>query len=142
MIFPTEKILRASVQNMRDHLNGVGVRIGLFKNDWAEDCTPLLGDFTEANFDGYARQNPGTWTGPFFADPVASIQASLCTFNCTGSTTPNTIYGYFAVNNSDGLLIWAEKNPAGPVTINANGQTYVVVPIWQEATWDLIPCPV
>lgn len=142
MIFASEKALRAQAQNMRDYLNNQGSKVMLFKNDWVEDCVPLIADLTEANFDGYARQTVGTWLGPFWASPVASTSAPLVTFTCTGGGTPNTIYGYGLVSIADGLLLWAEKNPAGPVTISAAGQVYVVVPNWSEATWDLIPCPV
>jgi hypothetical protein len=120
------------------------LRLHLFKNNWPEDCGPLLADLEEADFDGYASVLLNlNWGSPSVAGHVAQIlYPAIITFTCTGATTPNDIYGYYLTSSDSADLKIVEKNPAGPVTLSAAGQPYVVVPVFQFASWDLVPCPV
>lgn len=99
----------------------------LFQNNHA----PLHGDtisaFTEATFAGYAAINLGSWGGAYLsADFHGWADETLRTFTSTGGSPVNTIYGYFITKGSSDLL-WAEV-AAVPVTINAAGQVYQVLP--------------
>lgn len=119
--------------------------VHLFKNDWTEDCDPVAGDFTEANFSGYAAiAMAGNWSStPSYAGGAATVQGpGIATFTHNGGGTANDIYGYWLTRTSDGTFLFAEKNPAGPVTLSTNGQIYVVVPTFSIGQWDLTPCPV
>ncbi len=44
----------------------------------------------------------------------------------------NTIYGYY-ITDLTGALLWAELAPA-PITINASGQTYSVLPRFADTS--------
>ena len=93
--------------------------------------TFVYGDFTEADFDGYSSQiiYSASWSAATInVDGEAERTSADLTFTCTGSVTPNDIYGYF-VHDDYGTVVWASKF-AAPVTMDTNGQTIVIPPIF------------
>lgn len=117
----------------------------LFKNNWTETCDPVIGDFTPADFSGYANVvMGGNWSSvPSYAGFASTVQGpGIATFTHNGGGVSNDIYGYYVKRTSDNQFLFAEKNPSGPVTMSTNGQIYVVVPVFSEGQWDLNPCPV
>lgn len=90
--------------------------------------TTVLTDFVEATFSGYGTGLVvGSWNASTWVDPRAIADAAPLYWTHNGGATSNLIYGYF-VTDGGGLLAWAEVNPSGPITINAAGQTYAVIP--------------
>lgn len=103
----------------------------LYKNNYTPLGTSVAADFTEANFDGYAAIRINDFgAAALDGSNQAHIDAPIKTFTCTGATTSNDIYGYYYTRADDGTLVSAERNAAGPFTINAAGLTYSVVPRW------------
>lgn len=98
----------------------------LFKNNYTPVRGMSAGDFTEANFPGYAAQALNDF-GAVGTNGLgkAETDSGIHTFLCTGSGTPNDIYGWYATS-SLGVVEMAERNPAGPVTLNAAGIPYSV----------------
>lgn len=84
--------------------------IKLFKND----ITPLLGttvigDFTEATFDGYTSHTLSSWGGVSLTYPYALSEHALILWLCTGpGGGSQTVYGYW-IEDEDGDLALAEK---------------------------------
>jgi len=100
----------------------------LFQNNYTPINTSVLGDFVEADFDGYARITLTGWSAPALnVDNKAETSLAAQIFTMTGSTTPNDIYGVFVVS-STGALLYAEVDPSGPVTMDTDGQFYGYVP--------------
>jgi hypothetical protein len=96
----------------------VNLTLHLFKNDYTPHRESVIGDFTEADFDGYApvALDWGQWTGP---NSVGGVAVSLYgsgfqTF--TPATGTQDIYGYYVTDAEDEICIWAERFPTVVVT--------------------------
>jgi len=100
----------------------------LYKNNYTPIDTSVVGDFTSADFDGYASIALGPWGAPYTNGAgKAETDETVRTFTMTGAVTPNTIYGY-TVQTAGGALVWAERNPAGGILLDGAGQVYSVLP--------------
>lgn len=104
------------------------VVLRLYKNN----VTPpvdgdVVGNYTEADFGGYASQVLSVFPASSWVSPRATTTAAAQVFTATGASA-NTIYGYY-VTDSGGLLVYAERNAAGGVVIGSAGQTYTVTPV-------------
>lgn len=103
--------------------------LGLYKNNVTPDDETVFADLVEADFDGYSRIDLDNWGAAFEnAAGIAESDEQLRVFSCTGSTTANDIYGYFLMAPGSTYL-GAQRNPAGPTTIDTAGQTYPVQPV-------------
>lgn len=79
----------------------------LFVNQITPTPQTAIGDFVEAAFDGYAPIVGSTW-GPPWSDVVGTGYESggQAQYTCTGSTTPQTVYGYYiTVGTSPGEVL-------------------------------------
>lgn len=87
----------------------------LFQNDYIPDANTDTANFTEANFGGYAAQNP-TW-GAVATDVEGNATTTSNTLNFASSSAgPQTIYGYYVVDNA-GAYTFGERFPA-PIAIS------------------------
>jgi hypothetical protein len=98
----------------------------LYVNDVFPGEGDTAGTFTEAAGFGYAAK---TLTGPGWTivngDPTtASYAAQVFTF--TGAL--GNVFGYFIVQVTSGILLWAERFPDGPYNVVSNGTTITVTP--------------
>lgn len=99
-----------------------GGKIHLYKTSISLSGTTVLADFTEADYDGYAAATVTTWNSPVInVDGKAEATAPGTFFSPTGSTTPNTIYGYYFTDSTGGILLFAEsfdtpQNMSGPTS--------------------------
>lgn len=87
------------------------LQVGLFTNNLTINNQTTLSNLVEANFDGYARQSPGTWSGLLAnQDGSWSVNSELVAFSATDGTVPNTIYGYFVhdTSSSSTVLLFCE----------------------------------
>lgn len=100
----------------------------LFQNNYTPVAGSVAGDFTECTFSGYgAGQTITGWASAAVTGSIASAAAAALTWTHNGGGTSNNIYGMYVVD-AGGVLIWAERDPAAPFAISANGQTYTVTP--------------
>lgn len=72
--------------------------VHLFQNDIIPTPTSLISEFTEADYDGYAAKDLVVTSPPSafvseFGDVIAQFPHVV--FQPTGTTTPNTIYGWW-----------------------------------------------
>lgn len=96
----------------------------LYQNNFTPGTGTLTGDFTEANFDGYASITVAAYN-PVALDPVSGdyfiSNATPLVFTDTGNTTPNTIYGWY-LTDAGGETIDCGRFDA-PVVMDANLKT-------------------
>lgn len=106
--------------------NGGNVNLRLFKNNHTPSETDDDSDYTEADFDGYSAMSLTSWTPAYLnGSNEAEIDEINRTFTQTGTGTTNDIYGYY-VTNTSGDVVYAERDPAGPVAMNATGKTLTI----------------
>lgn len=94
----------------------------LFKNNHTPAVTDTNGNYTEANFSGYAAFALSTWNAAFVnADGKGEIDATPHSFVHNGGATANTIYGAYVTDDGDNV-VYAERFSA-PISMSANGDT-------------------
>jgi hypothetical protein len=84
-------------------------KLHLFQNNIVPSPASLLADFTEATYDGYAAGSMPLSGGPYRRTDNSFAIASTFSFNMTGSTTPNNIYGYYLTDFTNAQLIAAAR---------------------------------
>ena len=100
------------------------VRVKLFRNNFVPGAATVIGDFTEANFNGYTAGGK-TLTNPFGtvtttgAGYAEIVSPDVLTWICTDGLAPNSVYGYWVVDDIP-LLLWTEKFDA-PIDMTATG---------------------
>jgi hypothetical protein len=107
--------------------NGGPYVIRLFQNDHTPDPADVLADYTEADFSGYAELDLDGWAAAVTVSGRAQIVATLKVWTHSAGAVDNDIYGYYVVN-AGGALVWAERDPNAPVTVDTAGQEYNVLP--------------
>jgi len=89
---------------------GTGSTLHLFKNNLLSSPTVGIGDFVEADFDGYSTDGPHTdWLKVVDPDvhrgsivlPTETLQTVVGNTNL-----PQVIYGYYVVGNTGELCCW------------------------------------
>lgn len=98
----------------------VWVGLHLFKNNHVPDVTDVNGDYTEANFSGYAAISALSFGAAFVnPDGKGEVDASPESFTHNGGGTSNTIYGAY-VTDDGGDVVYAERFGA-PISMASNG---------------------
>lgn len=113
---------------LRAAMNGLGMRIRLNKNDKTPADADVLGDYTEADFSGYAVGVLGNMGFPSTAGGKAITVGDPVSFVHNGGATPNDIYGYYITDTAGTLLYWAERFTTPPINMSANGNRIIVTP--------------
>lgn len=102
----------------------------LFKNNYTPLHTSAIGDFTEADFDGYARIVLTGWPAAALdGNNKASTFLAYQTFTKAGAITANDIYGAFVLDFA-GNLLYAERFASGPFTLSVPGQKLLYQPVF------------
>lgn len=81
----------------------------LYKNNYTPGGSSTAANFTEADFTNYTAKtlNRSNWSAATSVANKAQSSYSNQTWTC--GTTGNTIYGYYIVGATSGVLLWAEK---------------------------------
>lgn len=101
----------------------------LYKNNYTPAPGSAIGNYTEADFDGYAAQPivAADWGNVTLLNHVASIQSDTpCEFVADAGPGPGQeIFGYY-VTDSDGAYLWGERfqisrtvNPEDTLSVTA-----------------------
>ncbi len=108
-------------------------KLHLYKNNHAPVHGDTVSAYTESDFVGYAAVALTAWGAPYLtADFHAYIDEVVETFTAGLVVGSQSVYGYY-VTDLAGVLIWAELAPS-PVTINAAGQTFAVLPRFSDTS--------
>lgn len=124
--------LSTILSELRTNWNATAIRIHLFKSNTTPTTSSVLGDFTEADFAGYAAQDLVTWAAPSVAAHVARMTAANRTFTRSTTGAAQNIYGYYVTDNSDTVLLWAERDGAAPIILTNAGDSYTITPALSE----------
>lgn len=113
---------------IRATINANNVFLALFQNDKTPANGDVLADYTVCDFDGYATKSLNNFSIPITVAGRAYIAEALQVFLATGGVTPNDVYGYYVIDAGGTTVLWAERFPGAPISINAAGQTVPVTP--------------
>lgn len=122
-----------SERNLIDRLlngnTGENLLLKLFKNDVTPGESTVVGDFTEADFSGYAAKTltNSSWAAAT-TDGGGSSSSSYAEQTFTPTADPaQDIYGYYIVGATSGKLMWAERFSDAPRNV-AGGDDLKVTP--------------
>jgi hypothetical protein len=98
----------------------------LFINNITPSDTDTTATFTQAGFPGYAAitLTGASWNAASGGSITYSAQQS---WTCSGSSTDD-VYGYYVVQVTSGILLWAERDGAAPAAVRNSGDVIRVTP--------------
>lgn len=101
----------------------------IFQNDLTPTSASVVGDFTEADFTGYAAVNltAANW-GKSLASTVVLLYNTAVAFTSSAGEQAQDIYGYYVTRTTTGDLVYSERFPDGPYSIVNNGDKVSVTP--------------
>lgn len=103
--------------------------IGLIKAPFTPSPNLAIGDITEANYTGYARQGIGTPTVTFTgSDGLEYVEGTTRQFMPSDTITPNTIYGMFLTTGSGTVTLWGTDAFGSPVYLTGPGHQVTITP--------------
>lgn len=81
----------------------------LYKTDVTPAESDTAGSYTVADFTDYANKTltRSGWAGASTAGGTTTTSYAQQSWTC--GATGNTIYGYFVIGTTSGVLLWAEK---------------------------------
>lgn len=102
-------IPNAAEEAFLDLILATNYTLKLFSSDTTPTEATVAGDLTEATFTGYAAINltGGSWTTTQ-GDPTTGTYAQQ-TFTRSSTGVAQSIYGYYVVTTTGGLLRWVER---------------------------------
>lgn len=98
----------------------------LFQNNITPSDTDTAATYTEATFTGYAglALTGATWGAA--AGGIITYSAQQ-TFTSTGVVS-NSIYGYYVVQTTSGILMWSERDASAPFVVSNVGDAVKLTP--------------
>lgn len=121
-------VLAAIIGNVLNATGPVNTHVKLAVLPFNPTPTSDPTTFTEATFDGYAAKAITSWSTPYFdaLGNAKTLSGVLASWTPTGSTTANTIGGYWLVAG-DGTYLGGEVFNT-PVPMHGTGTTLAIVP--------------
>lgn len=111
-------------------------KLRLFVNDYTPVDGSLVASFTEMTTLGYAEKTltKTSWVVTQGADgAVAEAAYAVQTWSFTAGTLVN-VYGYYIVDTTTGLLLWAERFPSAKPIQNTGDQIIITPKITNSRT--------
>lgn len=112
-----DKMLRDALVTNEDYV------LKLYKNDYTPDDSSVEASFVEADFTNYvavtltrANWNPAVTN----ANGKAETSYGTSPISWTCGATGNTIYGYYVIGATSGVVLWAERFSVPRVMSNGN----------------------
>lgn len=107
-------------------------KLGLFKSNYTPAHDTTLASFTEADYAGYARidLDPADWNDPTSGLPTSTIIFGIGAQVFLATASSQQVYGYFVLDATETLVLWAERFAGAPFTITTTIPA-VVVPVMQ-----------
>lgn len=97
----------------------------LFKNNLTIDANTVVGDFTIADYSGYSNQAFTLGTPATDGDGKAYSLSGDISFPLAGSGT-QTVYGWYALNNTGGLIFAKKFDAAVTVSTTVKVDTFTI----------------
>lgn len=100
---------------------------GLFQNNYVPVAGMTLASFAAATFNGYAVKAVNYAVAAVITPGgKGSITANLLTWTPAGIAIQNTIFGYYVYRVGDGIVFYAERNPAGGIVVGNDLSPFTV----------------
>jgi len=105
------------------------LHLHLFKNNFTPGFTTVLADFTESDFAGYAvvDVDPANWPTPTSVANRAQSIYQPAPLIFTPSSGSQNAYGYYLTDNSDSVVMLAERFNDAPQLITPTAPALVVL---------------
>lgn len=118
------------LETIRAAFNVDGLVAHLYAANLTPDRTTTLAALlaAEADFDGYAPITVAGWVSVTVAGHVGLTAPDLLVWEKTAGPTPNDLYGGFITDAGNTLLLWSERDPLAPFTINDTSNHYSWLP--------------
>lgn len=98
----------------------------LFQNNITPSDTDTAGTYTVATFTGYA--DIGLTGASWNAASAGSIAYSAQQTFTSSGVVSNSIYGYYIIQASSGILMWSERDASAPFTVANIGDAVKLTP--------------
>lgn len=97
-----------------------GYYLKLYQNNYTPDANSAPGSFTEATFTNYAVMTlaRATWNASVIVSGAAQTSYGSSPLSWTCGASGNTIYGYYVVGATSGVVLWAELFATSRVLAN------------------------
>lgn len=117
-----------ALQNFLNKTTPQNQTLKLYKSNTTPAETDTAATYTEATFTGYASKalTGASWTVTEGAP--SSAAAAQQTFTSSADQTTENIYGYFVVQTTSGIIMWAERFTAAPYAITNNADAILLTP--------------
>ena len=110
---------------LKNYLNNTAPqdqKLKLYTNNITPGEGDTAGTFTEATFTGYSAASLAGANWDFTSgDPSFAQYNVTLFFTSTANQTAQSIYGFYVVQASSGILMWAERFTTAPFSIALNG---------------------
>lgn len=107
-------------------------RVGLFQNDIDPKEWFTISAIVPCNFSGYdGLHDMLTWNTAVMVGNQAVAKQPERFWVHDGGAVQGYVYGYYVVDD-EGELLWAERDPNGPVPMFYAGNLYRCVPTWSQ----------
>lgn len=114
---------------IRLFLNVGTCRVRLFVNDHIPAHSDTNATYTEASFPGYAPVPLTAWSAGLVVNSLWGIHHPQVLFTLSTSGGPYLVYGYY-VTAAPARLLWAQRDPAAPISLANAGDTYPITPVF------------
>lgn len=117
-----------ALKNFLNHTAPQSQLMKLYTNNITPGETDTHSTYTEMSTQGYASKalTGSSWVITPGAPTSAAYAEQTWTFDGTGGST--SVYGYYVVQTTSGVLMWAERFSDGPYTIANNGDQIKITP--------------
>lgn len=103
-----------------------GAEVALYQSDTPATPSTPLGDYTLADYDGYAPEAI-TWLAPSIgSDGEPEVVGIVGEFRPTGTATPNVIYGALVTDGAGTTLYAAARLENPPAAMGATTDSIIV----------------
>lgn len=123
----------ALLEQKRQRFNSRGQTAWLYTNNRTPTPSDTLADYSPCTVDGVNGQNVDWTTPPYpVGDGSARMDAGFVQYTPTGTSVTETVRGYFVVDNTSSLLVYAEKFSAPIPGFGSNLNPITLVPRYLE----------
>jgi len=125
----------ASLATMLEKILNQSLTLKLYSNNVIPSAADTTATYTEVSGGGYVSKTLtfANWVITPGGPAVALYNAFQDWFFTGATDAPGTIFGYFVIQTTGGLLLWAERFPAATIPfVSQNGSLIRIKPRFTE----------
>lgn len=117
-----------ALKNFLNHTAPQNQTLKLYTSNTTPAETDTDSTYTEATGGGYSAIGLTGTSWSVSAGAPSSATYAQQTFTFTSAPSVTSMYGYFVVQATSGILMWAERFSAGPYPMTQNGDNIKITP--------------